>query len=238
MAVGYIFNGMFNTVMLGLPTYWWAIILGFLLLGMSNLMWYNLFWKPLAPFHGLYKAYTTQKDAAFLGNLNNSLKLVSEQEAKVIFNESIDEAKKGERDWADTISGQIGVVGTDIILDTDNWTKRTTDEHYRIEELADAWNIEHPDDQVRSYSKFVRYIENGNIECDIPSFVVIDWTRIENALPRERLKSAFAGYVRQLAERMDDAELNKLNNVGMWMLGGSIVISIIFALGKFIMHKP
>jgi hypothetical protein len=232
------FNGIFNNMMMGLPVYVWLFLFLLLTLVLSNVFWYMYFWNPITPFKGLFNAYKKGIDSALIGDINNNLNLVSESKAKLIFDEKIKEAKEGERDWKDTTSGQIGVVGTDIITDLSNWTKPESEEHIAVAEAADKWNMDHPDDQIHSFNKFINYAKDNKLEVMTPIFVVIDWIRIESAFPKSRLKSFFAGYVRQLAEKMDDAEQNKLNQMGYYILLGSIGLSALMIIGKFILHKP
>jgi hypothetical protein len=235
-----LFNGAFNTLILGIPGWVWVgLILG-LLAVFTNAYWYFLFWSPLRPLHGLWKANWNKIDASLLSDIDMNLKLVSEARAKVIFNESIDDAKKNEKDWKDITSGQIGVTGTDIILDLGKWTVHDTNERYMIEEAADNWNMEHPDDQVHSFYKFMRYCEEGKISIELPTLMVVPWIRIESSFPdfKKRNPALYAGYIRQLSEKMDKDEKAKFDSMALYILIGSVLVSALFVIGKFLMHKP
>lgn len=235
---GELFNGMFNTLIMGLPGWIWAALLVGMILIFSNAYWWFLFWNPLKPLQGLWHANWNKTDAAILSDVNLNLKLVSEKFSKVIFNESITDAKKGEEDWKDITSGQIGITGTDIIMDLGKWTSKTSEERYIIEEAADKWNIKNPNDQVHSFSKFIEYVSKKKIEVDIKTSVLIDWIRIESAFPKMRKKAAYAGYIRQLAEKFDKEEKMKMDGIALYIIIAGVVVSVLFIIGKFLLHKP
>jgi len=238
MATMVLFNGIFNTLVLGLPMWVYVILVIGILTCFTNAYWWFMFWSPLKPLHGLWKAIWTGMDAVLLSDENMTLKLTSEARAKLIFNESIEEARKNEKDWRDITSGQIGVVGTDIILDFEKWNVPDTNTRYAIEEAADAWNMEHPEDQIHSFAKFQDYCEQKKIYVDIPTMTYVDWIRIESSFPKKRNTAAYAGYIRQLAEKLDKEERSKMNDMALYLIGGSVIVSALFILGKFLMHKP
>lgn len=235
---GELFNGSLNTLILGLPGWIWATLLLSIILIFSNAYWWFLFWRPLTPLHGLWHANWNKTDAAILSDVNLNLKLVSEKYSKVIFDESITNAKKGEEDWKDITSGQIGITGTDIIMDLGKWTSKTSEERYTIEENADEWNMNNPDDQIHSFSKFIDYVFENKITTTIKTKILIDWIRIESAFPKIRKKAAYAGYIRQLAEKLDAQEKTKLDGIALYIIIGGVAISALFILGKFLIHKP
>jgi len=238
MAQVLLFNGAFNTLIFGLPAWLWVTLFMAIFLVFSNAFWYFMFWSPLKPLHGLWKATWNRIDAVLLSDEDMNLKLVSEARGKLIFNEAIEEAKKAEKDWRNVTSGQIGIVGTDIILDLDKWTTPDTNTRYLIEEAVDEWNINNPDDQIHSFSKFMEYCEKGKISVEFPTMVYIDWIRLEAAFPKNRNKAAYAGYIRQLAEKLDKEERSKLTDVSLYIIGGAVIVSALFILGKFLLHKP
>jgi len=238
MAEPLLFNGAFNTMVLGIPGWVWTLLMLVLILVFSNAYWILMFWNPLKPLHGLWRANWDKTDAALLADIDINLKLVSEARAKVIFNESIEDAKAGEKEWKNITSGQLGTTGTDIILDLGKWTNIGTTERYAIEEATDNWNLNNPEDQIHSFYKFQKYCMENKIEVDIPTLMAIDWIRIESAFPKKRNKAAYSGYIRQLAEKLDKEEKSKLDGMALWIIVGSVIVSGLFVLGKFLMHKP
>lgn len=235
---GELFNGALNMLVLGLPGWLWAFLLIAILLIFSNAYWYFMFWSPLKPLHGLWRATWDKIDLAIVSDVNLNLKLVSERFSKVIFNEPITEAKLSEVDWKEITSGQIGVVGTDIIVDIGKWTGNNNEDRYIIEEAVDKWNIDNPNDQIHSFFKFMKYVDEGMIKVDIKTTYLVDWVRIESAFPKMRKKAAYAGYVRQLAEKFDKDDKTKFDTMAIYLLIGSCVISALMIAGKFLLHKP
>lgn len=233
-----LFNGIFNTLYLGIPGWLWSTLILLILSIMTNAYWYFMFWSPLKPLHGLWKANWDKIDVALISDIHLNLRLVSERVSKVIFNESIKDAKSSELDWKEITSGQIGVIGTDIIVDIGKWTNTDSNDRYIIEEIADKWNIDNPDDQIHSFYKFIKYIEENKIKTDIKTHTMVEWIRIESAFPKMRKKAAYAGYIRQLAEKFDKEDKIKFDNMAVWLLGGSIGISALFIIGKFLISKP
>jgi hypothetical protein len=238
MATIVLFNGALNVLILGIPAYIWTFLVVTLMLIFSNAYWYLIFWSPLKSLHGLWRATWGKTDAALVVDLDTNMKLVSEAQSKLIFDEEIAEAKRDEKDWTGITSGQMGVIGTDIILDLGKWTNINNDDRYAIQKAADDFNLLNPDDQIHSFQKFMRYCENGKIEVEIPIFVLVEWLRIESAFPRERSKAAYAGYIRQLAERLDKEERSKFDTYAIYMLVAAGIISVLFILSKFLIHKP
>jgi hypothetical protein len=235
---GELFGGLFNLVLLGIPVWIWVLLFMVLILVFSNAYWFFMFWSPLKPLHGLWTASWNKLDAALLSDINLNLKLVSEKYSKVIFDETLTEAKNSEQDWKEITSGQIGIVGTDIIIDIGKWTNPNSEERYIIEETADKWNMEHPDDQIHSFYKFTNYVMEGKIKLDIKTTETIDWIRIESAFPKTRKTASYAGYIRQLAEKLDKEERAKFDNIAIYLIVGSVSVSILLILSKFILHKP
>lgn len=238
MAQVLLFNGVLNTLVLGIPSWIWVLIVLALMLVFSNAFWWFMFWSPIRPLHGLWRAAWGGTDAALLSDKDINLKLVSERGSKVIFDETIEDAKKNEKDWKNVTSGSFGVVGTDIILDLGKWTTPNTNERYMIEEAADQWNMEHPDDQIHSFYKFMTYIQEGKLEVATPTYMVVDWIRIESAFPKNRNTSGYAGYIRQLAEKLDKEEKKPFTDAAIYILIGSVLISALFIVSKFFLHKP
>jgi hypothetical protein len=234
---GELFNGLFNTLLLGIPIWIWVLLFMVIILLFSNAYWYFFFWSPLKPLHGLWYANWNKHDAAMVSDINLNLKLVSEKNAKLIFNETVKEAKEGEIDWKEITSGQIGIVGTDIIIDIGKWTNPDSEDRYIIEEVVDKWNLDNPNNQIHSFYKFMNYVDEGKIKVDIKTKEVVEWIRIESAFPKTRKTAAYAGYVRQLAEKMDKEEGSKFDNYAIYILIGSVAVSALLIISKILLHK-
>lgn len=229
------FNGIFNTLVIGIPAWAWIALVLVIVIAFSNALWWLLFWSPLKPLQGLWYANWNKADSALILDIDNNMKLISEYIGKLIFNETPAEAKKNEVDWREITSGQMGTVGTDIIADLGKWTVRNTEIRYILEEAADEWNINNPEDQIHSLSKLAKYIEEGKITVPIETTTIIPWIRIESAFPKNRKKASYAGYIRQLAEKMDKAEKTKMDSIALYIVIGGVVISALFVISKFLM---
>jgi len=86
-------GGIFNTLdpVLGLTLYMWSWIIFLILIGVLWAAMYFLKWKPLKPLHGLYYALKNRSAVAFIFNAVLVGELVSERDAKCIFNYAEDE---------------------------------------------------------------------------------------------------------------------------------------------------
>jgi len=84
-------GGVFNAAVLGIPAYVYFIPFLMILIGVIWAVMYYLKWKPLAPMHGLYYALKNGSTVAFIFDSFLVGELVSERDAKCIFNYAEDE---------------------------------------------------------------------------------------------------------------------------------------------------
>lgn len=269
--------------------YKWAWIAGLLSCAVFYAAWYYGSWKPYKPLWGLYYAYKAGSQAAFTCGLELYFELISEREAKCIFdyskwdydlppsrfplpsrvrhflfnyatafldinpwdaimqklghvNRDVDIAKKLQDDeWEQSPSVTIGGIRTDIILDADQWTVKGSRQHQAIEEAAFRWNEANPDDQVHSYSKFQRLMDEGRIAPppEIRREVTVPWIRIDSAFPLELQDNEMAGYRRQAAEEMDKENQESLSKYYMPILIGGLGLAgimFVFRVVTFYAH--
>jgi len=256
-------GGLFNNVdpFFGIVLYFWEWFFSLLLIVVTHVLLWHLWWRPHAPFHGLYWAWKDSTNAAFIADKNLVAEMVPERLAKCIFDYSKDEYEL-DIPWADkpvigaitrkiwtfafyyptrylpnidpitalvfkighvnkdveiAISRQngewerypsviCGGVPVDIVIDTDNWTLPNSKQHLAIVKSAREWNKNHPDDQVHSYTKYQKYLIEGNktgekITCppEIKQEFLVPWTRIEIGFPMDLEESDWAGKRRQMA---------------------------------------
>lgn len=143
-------------------------------------------------------------------------------------------------EWEEAPSVTIGGVPTDIILDADQWTQRNSPQHRAIEKAALAWNEAHPNDQIHSYSKFLRLMHEedplnpGNPRLPVPpgikDVITIPWTRIDASFPMEHQDNEYAGYRRTLAEELAEAEQGKLTKLGIKILVGAGAFAVLLLI--------
>lgn len=136
----------------------------------------------------------------------------------------------------------VNVCGTgmDLILDADRWTIPNSPQHRQIEAYCEIWNEGNTDDQIHSYSKFARYIEEGKI-TDCPSLshvtpsIVIPWTRIDDSFPIDIEDNEQAGARRQNAEDEANAEDNQYNKYIPTILAGGFGAFIFILIARGVM---
>ncbi len=234
-----LFDGALNNTFLGLQLYFWLILALVIFTAGSYAVWYFFFWMPLTPLHGHFKAHLYKIGSAFLFNENLHFLLKSEKKAKLIFDETIAEAKEAQRDWDYAPSGLIGKVLTDLIFDGARWTDPTSREREEIERIAMLWNDMNESDQVHTLGKFQRYLAEGKFagmgvaEFLKPTYTV-SWLRIDKAIPRDHIQPMWDGYLRQAAEREADEADGSMTNYAYIILIMSALICIGMLAYKFV----
>ena len=214
------FGGMMNTLVLGIQMYLWIMLLGILGIVITNVAFYVFFWAPLKPLHGLFTSYQRKENAAFTFDENLNFVLKSEKKAKLLYDETIAEAKKAQPDWEQSAAGLIGRVSTELIFDPYGWTDVTSEARKEIDNTVEIWNASHTDgkDTIHTLLKFSRLLHEGAITAPIDKNFRVSWLRIYSAFPQLRLKSAWAGYLRQLAQQLLDDKKKDFTNMGIYLL--------------------
>ena len=228
MSMGLLFDGALNGAIFGFPLWFWVCFLLSVIIVVANFLWWWFFWVPLEPLHGHYFAYRKGVNSALVFDDNINLKLVTEGQAKLIFNESVEDAKELQKDWDEYPAGHIGTVHTDLIFDAKHWSSPKSRHTENIESMAEEWNVHHEDDQIRTYGKLIDYIRAGKITSP-PGFeyeIVVPWNRIKAQYPEVRKPAMKDGYVRQFANKMELVDKKQLStNIPLLVLifGGFIV---------------
>jgi hypothetical protein len=139
-------------------------------------------------------------------------------------------------EWDRFPSVICGGVPIDIIIDTDNWTIPNSRQHLAIEKSAREWNKNHKDDQVHSYTKYQRYLIEGDkngekIECppEIKMNFLVPWTRIDIGFPMDLEENDWAGKRRQMAaDKARDKDMgDRWKLAVMIILGGCGIAGLI-----------
>jgi hypothetical protein len=233
---------------------------------------------------GLFYAFKAESKAAFVFNAELKAELLSEAQAKCIFdyasykyegfstdlfglvawfqrlvfnyatvyldnldagtaliykfghrNMDVEIAKKLQNgEWDDTPSSVITCgIDTDIILDSDRWSVKSSQQHKAIVNYCEIHNEGNPLDQVHSYMKFQRLVTEGKIALEdtlscVKSSVMVPWVRIDSAFPIDVEDNEQAGARRQQAEDETNAEANQFNKYIPHVLGFGILF--VFAI--------
>ena len=239
MANFLLFNGAMNNTVFGLQVYFWIILAMFIITVTTYAVWWFFFWMPLTPLHGHFKAHISKINSAFVFDEHLNFDLRSEKRAKLIFDETVKEAKEAQRDWHVAPSGLIGKVLTDLIFDGGRWTDLTSPERDEIERIADLWNETNPSDEIHTLMKFRRYLEQGKFaamgvkEIVQPTYNV-SWLRIDKAIPKDHIQPMWDGYLRQLSERMNKDDSGNMSIYAYLVLGISALICIGMLAIKFL----
>ena len=98
------------------------------------------------------------------------------------------------------------------------------------------WNEANPGDQVHSYSKFQRLMEEGRMKVPegVKTEVVIPWPRVDGSFPVFREDNETAGARREAAEELTQEEANALRRFYLPMLLGEFAFSFILLLFRFL----
>lgn len=138
-------------------------------------------------------------------------------------------------EWERSPSVICGGVPVDIIVDSDNWTIRTSPQHKAIESACRMWNELNPTDQIHSYSKFQRYLNENKLTCpDIKSTMLVSWTRIDTGFPLDLEESDWAGKRRQMAEQDFNSDLVLKNKMAIWILCGGLGIAFLLIMARLL----
>jgi hypothetical protein len=140
-------------------------------------------------------------------------------------------------EWERSPSVNCGGVDVDIIIDTDNWTIRSSPQHRAIEKAAMLWNETNPTDQVHSYSKFQKYLLTGKIECpEIKKEYGIDWTRIDKGFTTNMEASEYIGKKIQMAETEYNKDEAMKNKLALYIFIGGVGLAALVIAVRLITH--
>jgi hypothetical protein len=149
-------------------------------------------------------------------------------------------------EWQESPSISIGGTHTDIILDADSWTVKTSHKHRAVAAYCEMWNATNPHDEIHTYSKFQKYLLDGTIsrtsaglEKVGPEFIV-PWVRIDAAFPIAIEDNEQGGARRQQAEDDANAEKNQYNKWIPHILIAGIIFAVLILgvrYGSFVMAQ-
>jgi len=261
-------GGLFNTPIFGIPIYAFLFPLFGIIFGIAYIFWVKMKWGMMTPFHGLWIAMNAGDEVVFKTDLHLNFVLKSEYGARVIFDReryesiavdnslrnrirkkfragdpAVSIAKLLQGSWDSAPVVNIASVPASILLDANGWTKDDSQEHTAIAKECDIWNDMNPEDQVHSLSKAWRYMNEGKIPTPIgvKLHVVIPWIRVDNAYPKSRNAASWGGFIRQIAENIQNGSYKtgfSMTWAGVAVFLVAIGISAMMFVMKIMTHAP
>lgn len=240
-----LFDGILNQTFLGLQAYLWLILAMFLVAATTYCLWLFFFWLPLKPVHGHFIAHISKINSALVFDDTLKFDMRSEKKAKLIYDESVADARSQQKDWDYAPSGLIGRVQNDLIFDGGKWTDLKSPIRAEIERLAGIYNEGNPQDEIHTLDKFYRCAIDGKlggITVDntgrkflgiIPLTYRVEWKRIDFAIPPNHVQTQWDGYLRQLAKTLNEDTNSDLSMYGYIILGMAALIDIGMLAIKF-----
>jgi hypothetical protein len=233
-------NGVLNKMAFGVPYYAWVIVGIVFLTIIVTMMWYFFFWWKLKPYHGILWASIRKIGASLVFDENMHFDLITERSSKVIFNESFKQAQEAEEDRTEAPTASIGTVRCDFVFDPDKWTYPGSYQRKIIEDIAERWNEYNPDDQIRTFLKFGRYLHDGRFDSEYANELknikrewMVPWSRI-TMMYRDREESQTFGFIMALAQTIEKIESEGLNKYALVLLGFFFLIDIILIAAHYI----
>ena len=233
-------GGALNWVVLGLPIYLWVIFLLFITGLIIIACFYFFYWWKLTPYHGIFWAHVRKIGASLVFDENQHFDLITDRSSKVIFNETFAQAQEAEGERIESQPATLGRVRVDFVFDPDKWTYPNFDQHKIIEDVAEDWNNIHEDDQIRTLTKFSKYLSQG--EFDMPHYAdkikglkryyTVPWWRIK-AMYKQRTLDDVYGFTMSLAKIIEENTVPDFNRYWWVFLAGfGLIDLLIFAVNR------
>lgn len=126
----------------------------------------------------------------------------------------------------------LGGTLVEWVIDSDHWCRSKSRQHRAIVRSARAWNKEHQDDQVHTYLKYQRYLNNGNITppAEIKKDFIVPWQRVDLGFPFDLKNVDWAGKLRQMAASQKAKSEAAASQYIMLILAGGIGFAIVILL--------
>jgi hypothetical protein len=128
-----------------------------------------------------------------------------------------------------------GGIPVEMVFDSDHWCERKSRQHKAIVKSAREYNELHEKDQVHTYTKYQRYLDNGTIEKppEINKDYLAPWIRIDQGFPTNLKNVDWAGKLRQMAKTKENKDKGELNKYTLWLIVAGIILLIFIMLLKF-----
>lgn len=137
-------------------------------------------------------------------------------------------------------SANVRVQGVrcDLIVDSDNWTIKTSPQHKAILRTIEQYNEQNENDQIFTYKKFWDRIAEGKIACpkEIHPVEVINWSRIDAEFPLYITEASYAGKKRELATVIQDAGKEWIRELCKYVFIGGILVAFMIIAVRLLTH--
>lgn len=128
-------------------------------------------------------------------------------------------------------------IPVEIIYDSDGWCKKNSRQNLAIRKFCKQWNIDNPNDQIHTFSKFQRYHDEGKIhDEDVPEVkfqYIVPWVRIDSGFPYYP-KSDYDGKLRQMAQREKKEKEEEGNRYILWIIAAGILLLVLEIAARLI----
>lgn len=240
MSFSLFLNGALNWTVLGIPYYLWIIVALVIIGAIIGACFYFFYWWRLTPYHGVFWAHVKKIGASLVFDENQHFDLITDRSAKVIFNETFAEAQDAEDNHTESQPATLGIVRVDFIFDPDKWTYPNTLQHRTIEDIAEQWGENNPDDKIRTLIKFSQYLHEGKFDsgfsdklANLKRYYVVPWWRIKAMYSQRKLDDVY-GYSMSLARTIEEAETPSYNAYAWIFLGFFGIIDLCVILAHFL----
>ncbi|MFA4849142.1 MAG: hypothetical protein WC626_05385 [Methanoregula sp.] len=135
-----------------------------------------------------------------------------------------------------------GGIPVEIVFDSNHWCERRSRQHKAIVKSTRPWNKDNPNDQIHTYTKYQRYLNEGKIEApaEIKKDYLVPWVRIDLGLPFDLKNNEWAGKLAQMAKTKENKPSGEINKYTLWLIIGGIGsffgILIIRTFFKLVFH--
>ena len=125
-----------------------------------------------------------------------------------------------------------GGILVEMVFDSNHWCERRTRQHKAIVKSAREWNKENPKDQVHTYVKYQRYLDNGKIiaPAEINVDYLVPWVRIDAGYPFDIRNVEDSGKRRQMAKTKESKVSGEVSK-WTWILLIAAFLVLILILG-------
>lgn len=140
-------------------------------------------------------------------------------------------------EWAQYPVVNAAGITVEWTFDPNNWCRRKSPAHKAIVKSAREWNKDNPGDQVHTYIKYQRYLNEGNIlaPAGVSKDYLVPWVRIDNGYPINLRNVDEAGKIRQMAKTKENKPNAEANKYTIWLILAGIGLFIIVLLARFLM---
>jgi len=211
LQLAIIFGGFFDQAIFGVPLWFWMAITFGIAFGIFFVYAMWVYWT-IGPVWGYWEAYKTKQPMALKRNKNRKMRMMAlKYVARIFTDEETDEM------WSVTsldAAQQLGSVNCVDVVDWHDWIDDVVkneairigatawNDHVQIENKGKSLDSKDLLEPIHDYTTFQKHLYNGDLKLlmpegiELPSFFIVDWTKIEQYMPKERAAASYGGLVR------------------------------------------